>query len=198
MQGATQPPAAQAGRQTTCVPHPPRQVLTKLCLFTGTEMLTVNQGSIDTAINTSRKRLGVDAVDLMQFYWGDYGVKRCAGSTSHSARPVLPPACMDGVMWGGVGWGKVRWMAGGWPQLGYEVGKRSAALPGRYVDGALYLSDAASRGLIRHVGVTNFDTPRMEAMTKAGVRLTGNQVWPLPSLASLSALSSCLTRHASV
>ncbi len=46
----------------------------------------------------------------------------------------------------------------------------------RYVDGALYLSECASEGLIQHVGVTNFDVPRMEAMTKAGVRIASNQV----------------------
>ncbi|PNG73841.1 2,5-diketo-D-gluconic acid reductase B, partial [Tetrabaena socialis] len=72
------------------------------------------------AVNESRRRLGVDSVDLMQYYWQDYGVNR-------------------------------------------------------YVDGALYLADAASAGLIRHVGTTNFDVPRMEAMTQAGVRIVSNQ-----------------------
>jgi hypothetical protein len=47
---------------------------------------------------------------------------------------------------------------------------------GRYVDGALYLAEARAAGKVRHIGVTNFDTPRVEAMVKAGVPIAANQV----------------------
>ncbi|KAG2451292.1 hypothetical protein HYH02_003898 [Chlamydomonas schloesseri] len=102
--------------------RPPKtQVLTKYCVFGRLDMATINKDAVVQAVNQSRKRLGVDSVDLMQYYWGDYDVNR-------------------------------------------------------YVDGALYLSECASEGLIKHVGVTNFDVSRMEAMTKAGVRIASNQL----------------------
>ncbi|GLI68097.1 hypothetical protein VaNZ11_012423, partial [Volvox africanus] len=100
---------------------PNTQVLTKYCVFSRKDMAGINQQAVTQAVNLSRSRLGVDRVDLMQYYWGDYDVKR-------------------------------------------------------YVDGALYLSELASAGLIGHVGMTNFDVPRMEAMTRAGVRITSNQL----------------------
>ncbi|GIL79723.1 hypothetical protein Vretimale_12369 [Volvox reticuliferus] len=100
---------------------PNTQVLTKYCVFSRRDMAGINQQAVTQAVNLSRNRLGVDRVDLMQYYWGDYDVKR-------------------------------------------------------YVDGALYLSELASSGLIGHVGVTNFDVPRMEAMTRAGVRIASNQL----------------------
>ncbi|KAG2501704.1 hypothetical protein HYH03_000205 [Edaphochlamys debaryana] len=97
------------------------QVLTKYCVFGPREMNGINGKAVEEAVNLSRKRTGLDKVDLMQYYWGDYGIKR-------------------------------------------------------YVDGALYLSDTAAKGLIGHVGVTNFDVKRMEEMTNAGVRIASNQL----------------------
>ncbi|KAG1671158.1 hypothetical protein FOA52_005412 [Chlamydomonas sp. UWO 241] len=55
---------------------PNTQVLTKLCLFTGIEMATVSKESISRAVDQSRDRLGLPSVDLMQLYWGEYGVPR--------------------------------------------------------------------------------------------------------------------------
>ncbi|PNW72043.1 hypothetical protein CHLRE_16g684750v5 [Chlamydomonas reinhardtii] len=118
------PAEALIGRYLASNPdqRPPKtQVLTKYCVFGQMDMATINKGAVVQAVNQSRKRLGVDSVDLMQYYWADYDVKR-------------------------------------------------------YVDGALYLSECAAEGLIKHVGVTNFDVPRMEAMTKAGVRIAANQL----------------------
>ncbi|KAG2435732.1 hypothetical protein HXX76_006929 [Chlamydomonas incerta] len=118
------PAEALIGRYLAANPdqRPPKtQVLTKYCVFGRMDMATINKDAVVQAVNVSRKRLGVDSVDLMQYYWGDYDVNR-------------------------------------------------------YVDGALYLSDCAADGLIKHVGVTNFDVPRMEAMTKAGVRIASNQL----------------------
>ena len=34
---------------------------------------------------------------------------------------------------------------------------------------------------IRHIGVTNFDVPRLEEMLSAGVPIVSNQAWPLLS-----------------
>ncbi|GBF94561.1 aldo keto reductase [Raphidocelis subcapitata] len=97
------------------------QVLSKYCVFSGQEMATVSARSVRTAVETSLKRLGVDSVDLMQFYWGSYSVPR-------------------------------------------------------YVDAALHLMDLRAQGLVKEVGVTNFDVPRLEAMAKAGVEIASNQV----------------------
>jgi len=52
------------------------QVLTKLCLFSGAEMVSVNQKAIDRGVDASLSRLGTKSVDVMQFYWGDYGIPR--------------------------------------------------------------------------------------------------------------------------
>ncbi len=60
-------------------------------------------------------RLGVEALDLVQFHWWDYGV----------------PGCID---------------AAGW------------------------LDDLRAAGKIRHLGVTNFDTPTLAALLDAGCR----------------------------
>ena len=46
----------------------------------------------------------------------------------------------------------------------------------RYVDAALYLMDLKAQGLIREVGMTNFDVPRLEAMRAKGVEIASNQV----------------------
>lgn len=48
--------------------------------------------------------------------------------------------------------------------------------PPRYVDAALYLADLQAQGVIRQIGATNFDVPRLEAITGAGVRLASHQV----------------------
>ena len=49
------------------------------------------------------------------------------------------------------------------------------AIPG-YVEVAQWLAELQQAGKIRHVGATNFDTPRMREMLEAGVRLASNQV----------------------
>lgn len=35
-------------------------------------MATLNKQSVKAAVDLSRQRLGVDQIDLMQLYWGDY------------------------------------------------------------------------------------------------------------------------------
>ncbi|GLC40730.1 hypothetical protein PLESTM_001106100 [Pleodorina starrii] len=118
------PAEALIGRYLASSPdrRPPNtQVLTKYCVFSRRDMAGINKDAVRQAVNLSRSRLGVDSVDLMQYYWGDYDINR-------------------------------------------------------YVDGALYLSELVSEGLVRHVGVTNFDVPRMEAMTRAGVTIASNQL----------------------
>eukprot|EP00191_Tetraselmis_sp_GSL018_P004856 CAMPEP_0177606280 /NCGR_PEP_ID=MMETSP0419_2-20121207/17213_1 /TAXON_ID=582737 /ORGANISM="Tetraselmis sp., Strain GSL018" /LENGTH=402 /DNA_ID=CAMNT_0019100611 /DNA_START=23 /DNA_END=1228 /DNA_ORIENTATION=+ len=45
-----------------------------------------------------------------------------------------------------------------------------------YVDAACYLADLQAQGLIRHVGLTNFDVERIDEMRSAGVTIASNQV----------------------
>lgn len=71
-------------------------------------------------IVSSLSALGVDALDLVQFYWHDYGVPN-------------------------------------------------------YVAAAQRLHELQEAGLIRHVGVTNFDVPRLAEIADAGVRIVSNQ-----------------------
>lgn len=46
----------------------------------------------------------------------------------------------------------------------------------RYVDVALHLARLQAEGHIRHIGVTNFDTPRLRELLHAGVPVVSNQV----------------------
>lgn len=48
-------------------------------------------------------------------------------------------------------------------------------VPG-WMDAALWLSDLQRDGLIRHIGVTNMDTPRLAALLDSGVSVVSNQV----------------------
>ena len=64
----------------------------------------------------------------------------------------------------------------------------------RYVEVALHLDGLRRAGAIRHLGVTNFDTPRLRALLQAGVRVVSHQVQyslldrrPAGSMASLCA-----------
>jgi aryl-alcohol dehydrogenase-like predicted oxidoreductase len=45
-----------------------------------------------------------------------------------------------------------------------------------YIDALKYLSELREEGKIRHVGLTNFDTERMQIMKDAGLRIVSNQV----------------------
>jgi aryl-alcohol dehydrogenase-like predicted oxidoreductase len=45
-----------------------------------------------------------------------------------------------------------------------------------YIDSLKFLSDIRDEGKIRHVGLTNFDTERLEIMKDAGLRIASNQV----------------------
>lgn len=45
-----------------------------------------------------------------------------------------------------------------------------------YIDALKHLSDLRDEGKIRHVGLTNFDTERMELMKDAGLKIVSNQV----------------------
>lgn len=50
------------------------------------------------------------------------------------------------------------------------------AVPCRYVDAALYLTELQADGVLGAVGVTNFDVPRLEAMFNKGAQIVSNQV----------------------
>jgi aryl-alcohol dehydrogenase-like predicted oxidoreductase len=45
-----------------------------------------------------------------------------------------------------------------------------------YMDALRYLSDLRDEGLIKHIGLTNFDTERMQIMIDSGLRIVSNQV----------------------
>jgi len=45
-----------------------------------------------------------------------------------------------------------------------------------YVDALKFLSDLRDEGKIKHVGLTNFDTERMQVMKDAGLKIVSNQV----------------------
>ncbi len=45
-----------------------------------------------------------------------------------------------------------------------------------YVDALKYLSDLRDEGKIKHVGLTNFDTERMQVMKDAGLKIVSNQI----------------------
>jgi hypothetical protein len=63
----------------------------------------------------------VDALDLVQFYWHDYGVEK-------------------------------------------------------YVGAAQRLAELQEAGRLRHIGVTNFDVPRLAKIVDGGVRIVSHQV----------------------
>jgi aryl-alcohol dehydrogenase-like predicted oxidoreductase len=45
-----------------------------------------------------------------------------------------------------------------------------------YMDALRYLSDLRDKGLIKHIGLTNFDTERMQIMIDSGIQIVSNQV----------------------
>jgi len=45
-----------------------------------------------------------------------------------------------------------------------------------YMDALKYLSDLQNKGIIKHVGLTNFDTERMQIMVDSGLHIISNQV----------------------
>ena len=45
-----------------------------------------------------------------------------------------------------------------------------------YMDALKYLSDLREKGLIKHLGLTNFDTERMQIMMDSGIKIVSNQV----------------------
>jgi aryl-alcohol dehydrogenase-like predicted oxidoreductase len=45
-----------------------------------------------------------------------------------------------------------------------------------YIDALKYLSDLRDKGIIKHLGITNFDTERMQIMTDSDIRFVSNQV----------------------
>ena len=84
-------------------------------------LATLDRGYVQRIIERSRRRLGVDTLDLVQFHWWDFRVPE--------------------------------WL---------EAGQ--------------YLAELRDRGWIRHLGVTNFDVGRMEALLDADVPIVSNQV----------------------
>ena len=57
-----------------------------------------------------------------------------------------------------------------------------------YVAAAQHLATAQQEGLCRHIGVTNFDVPRLKEMLDAGVRIVSNQARQAGGLPSAALL----------
>jgi aryl-alcohol dehydrogenase-like predicted oxidoreductase len=76
---------------------------------------------VEKSVEQSRRRMGVDAIDLIQFHWWDY----------------YNPAWLDALV---------------------------------------HLSQLRDKGIIRNVGLTNFDTAHMQDMADAGIKIASNQV----------------------
>ena len=45
-----------------------------------------------------------------------------------------------------------------------------------YMDALKYLSDPQDEGIIKHIGITNFDTERMQIMVDSDLQIVSNQV----------------------
>lgn len=45
-----------------------------------------------------------------------------------------------------------------------------------YIDALEYLSDVRNEGIIKHIGITNFDTKRMQIIIDSGLQILSNQV----------------------
>ena len=107
--------ASSPGARANC------QVLTKFCCFGDSMRQAAGAAFVERGVDGSRQRLGVDSLDLVQFYWHDYGNKN-------------------------------------------------------YVAAALHLAELQAKGIVRAIGVTNFDVPRLAEIVNAGVKVASNQV----------------------
>jgi aryl-alcohol dehydrogenase-like predicted oxidoreductase len=81
----------------------------------------VTRRMAEEAVETARRRMGVEALDLLQFHWWDYGDRG-------------------------------------------------------YLDVLGYLADMQRAGKIRHLGLTNFDTERLQEILGRGFPVVSNQV----------------------
>jgi len=120
--------------------QPPIQVHTKYVPDIDT-LATVTRRDVEASIDRSLSRLGVERIDLVQFHWWDFSVRR-------------------------------------------------------YAEVAGWLDELRSAGKIAHLGVTNFDTPRLRELLDADISIVSNQVQysvldrrPVSAMATLCAES---------
>jgi len=104
---------ARAGELERAVPT----AFTKWCPNPGPMTAAIVRAGVENC----RERLGVDAIDLLQFHWWSF---------DHPS----------------------------------------------YLDAALELAKLRDAGVIRHIGVTNFDTAHLRVLVKHGIPITTNQV----------------------
>lgn len=45
-----------------------------------------------------------------------------------------------------------------------------------YMEALKYLEEAREKGKLKHLGLTNFDTKRLEEITDKGIKIASNQV----------------------
>lgn len=99
----------------------PARVLTKHCVFSPADLRRPSREAVRRGVLASCRNLGLPSLDLVQFYWHDYGQPN-------------------------------------------------------FVQEALFLQELQEEGVIKHIGVTNFDVPRIRAMLDAGVKVVSSQV----------------------
>jgi aryl-alcohol dehydrogenase-like predicted oxidoreductase len=85
------------------------------------ELRSADRGYVESIIDRSLARLGLEQLHLVQFHWWDYSIPR-------------------------------------------------------YVETALELDRLRRAGKIAHIGLTNFDTPRLAELVDAGIPITAHQV----------------------
>ena len=73
----------------------------------------------------------------------------------------------------------------------------------KYLAAAQHLAAAQREGLCRHIGVTNFDVPRLKEMLDAGVRIVSNQARqaagsPCAARSVITMATGCSTHMCSV
>ncbi len=85
------------------------------------ELAYVDRAYVETIVDRSLKRLGLERLDLVQFHWWDFSIAR-------------------------------------------------------YVETAFELDRLRRAGKIAHIGLTNFDTPRLAELVDAGIPVTSHQV----------------------
>eukprot|EP00892_Ulva_mutabilis_P011889 jgi/Ulvmu1/9072/UM005_0167.1 len=63
------------------------EILTKFCKF-GNEQITINQKSVTQGIKRSLDNLGVDSVEMVQFYWHNYQVPKYVATSQYLMEEV--------------------------------------------------------------------------------------------------------------
>ena len=146
--------------------------MTKCCFFYPRDMAAPTVASVRQRIEASTQALGRKP-DLVQLYWHDYKTK-VTHMPSH-AQPVpsqwvhsQTPLLAASAVLEHAGRGRAAHSCEGIPCR--------VPLAQKYSDAALALTELKREGLLGHVGLTNFDMPRVREMVEAGAEIAVHQV----------------------